>query len=707
MNSNKTAFIEDKIDVFFDLSIRRATALGTIIWVISALIDYFFIPEYFRQFLPYKIIIILILFIISVLSIYLKKRYIQYALAYAAVIATMVTIEVLVLKTGGHRSIYFGGVILLAVYIFGLMPTRFFFHLSSTSIIYLIYLFPILFTETISDPETFIVANYFVVSVLACGLIFQYMNHKRVINELSIRYDADKDKERLRQYAGQYADIVKNMQVGLHVYRLEDINDDRSLRMIAANPASSVITGIPVEDAVGKTLDENFPGLRERGIPQIYAEVVRTGRARELEDVNYGDDRVIERVFSVRVFPMPDNYVGVAFEDVTERKRMKEERIKIRNLESLGFLAGGIAHDFNNLLTIILGNISLIRMSDQLDDKAVQRLITSESASLKATDLTRQLLTFSMGGAPTKKTTSIGNKIREAATFALSGSEVILGSDIPDNLWPVDVDPDQINQVIHNLVLNAREAMSEGGALSIKAENAEVSISDVPGLNEGNYIRISVSDTGSGIAEYYLSRIFDPYFTTKNMGSEKGTGLGLAICHSIIKSHNGVITVKSEYDEGTTFDIYLPASDKELHEGSSPAVERVISAGTGNVLVMDDEERVRDIAGEMLKEMGFVVEFAGDGDEALEIYKDALRSEKPFDIVILDLTIPGGMGGEKVMGHLIKINPGVKAIVATGYSNNPVVSNPEEYGFVGAIQKPFDFQTLKECISKAIDTNNT
>jgi hypothetical protein len=241
MNSNKTAFIEDKIDVFFDLSIRRATALGTIIWVISALIDYFFIPEYFLQFLPYKIIIILILFIISVLSIYLKKRYIQYALAYAAVIATMVTIEVLVLKTGGHRSIYFGGVILLAVYIFGLMPTRFFFHLSSTSIIYLIYLIPILFTETISDPETFIVANYFVVSVLACGLIFQYMNHKRVINELSIRYDADKDKERLRQYA----DIVKNMQVGLHVYRLEDINDDRSLRMIAASPRILLLRLLP------------------------------------------------------------------------------------------------------------------------------------------------------------------------------------------------------------------------------------------------------------------------------------------------------------------------------------------------------------------------------------------------------------------------------------------------------------------------------
>ena len=702
LNDNKNAYIEDKIDGYFNLSLRRATALGTLFWIISALMEYIFIPEYFQQFKTYRIIIILTLFIISILSKYLKKRYIQYALAYAAVIASIVTIEVLVLKTGGHRSTYYVGVILLGIYIFGLIPTRFFFHLSSAVIIYSIYLFPILFTEKISDLETFITANFFVVSVLSCGLFFHYMNHKRLINELFLRYDSDRDKEKLRQYA----DIVKNMQVGLHVYCLEDTNDDRSLRMVAANPASSVITGIPVEDVIGKTLDDNFPTLRKMGFPQIYAEVVRTGRARELEDVNYSGDRVIERVFSVRAFPMPDNYVGVAFEDVTERKRTEEEMIKIRNLESIGFLAGGIAHDFNNLLTVILGNISLIRMSDQLDDKADQRLIATKSASLKAMELTRQLLIFSKGGAPTKKTTSIGNNIRDAATFALSGSEVIFGSDIPDDLWTVDVELGQINQVIHNLVLNAREAMLGGGKLSIKAKNTEVSTGDFPGLTEGRYIKISVSDTGPGIAEGNLSRIFDPYFTTKNMGSEKGTGLGLAICHSIIKSHDGVITVKSKLDEGTTFDIYLPASNKAIQESSSSAVKREISAGTGNVLIMDDEAGVRDITGEMLKEMGFIVEFAKDGDEAIEIYKNAMKSGKPFDIVILDLTVQGGMGGEKVIRHLIKINPDVKALIASGYSNNAVISDPEKYGFICAIQKPFDFQTLKECVLKAIGTNN-
>jgi signal transduction histidine kinase/CheY-like chemotaxis protein len=698
-HDDKKAFIEGKIDGFFDLSLRRATALGTIFWIISALVEYVYNPGNFRQFKEYRIAIIIILFIIAILSRYVKNRYVQYALAYAAIIASAITIEIMVLKTGGHRSTYYVGVILLAVYVFGLMPARFFFHLSLAISIYVIYLVPILLTETISDLETFTTSMFFMVSVLLCGLVFQYMNHKRVRNELSLRYDSDQDKKKLRRYA----DIVKNMQVGLHVYCLEDIDDDRSLRLIAANPASSVITGIADENAIGKTVDESFPGLRERGISQIFAEVVRTGRARELEDVRFGSNRSIGRVLSIRVFPMPDNYVGVAFEDVTERKRLKEERIKIRNLESLGFLAGGISHDFNNLLTIILGNISLIKISEGQDDKVVKRLAATESAALKAMDLTRQLLTFSGNGAPSKKPTAIGDDIREVAAFGLSGSNIMFKSDIPDDLWTIDVDRNQIKQVIHNMVLNAREAMPEGGKLSIAAENIEVKRGDIPELTEGKYIKISVADTGSGIAEYYQSKIFDPYFTTENMGSEKGKGLGLAICHSIIKSHNGIITVTSEFDEGTTFEVYLPASDISLKKDRGAAVDRDISVEIGKVLIMDDEDGVRDIAGDMFREMGISVAFARDGNEAIKIYEDAMKSGRSIDIVILDLTIPGSMGGETVIRHLQKIDPNVKALVASGYSNNAVIDNPEEYGFIGAIPKPFDFHTLKESILTAID----
>jgi PAS domain S-box-containing protein len=378
--------------------------------------------------------------------------------------------------------------------------------------------------------------------------------------------------------------------------------------------------------------------------------------------------------------------------DITERKKLEEELIKAQKLESVGLLAGGIAHDFNNLLTAILGNISLAKNYLGTGDKGYARLVEAEKASLRAKDLTLQLLTFAKGGVPVKKTASIREVIKEAASFALRGSDVKCEFLIPDDLWPVEVDEGQISQVIHNLVINADQSMPAGGALRIRCDNVGIAAKDALPLKEGNYVKISIEDRGIGIGKEHLSKIFDPYFTTK----QKGSGLGLATSYSIIKKHDGHIAVESDLGVGTTFHLYLPAA-----AATSPARtvrEETLLTGTGKILIMDDEPTVREVAAEILRSLGYEVEDARDGAEAITMFTEAGKSGKGFDAVIMDLTVPGGMGGKDAVRKLLEIDPGVKAIVSSGYSNDPVMADYKKYGFQGMIAKPFSIAGLSKTI---------
>jgi PAS domain S-box-containing protein len=329
------------------------------------------------------------------------------------------------------------------------------------------------------------------------------------------------------------------------------------------------------------------------------------------------------------------NAAGI-IRDITERKKTEEEMSKAQRLESLGVLAGGLAHDFNNLLTGILGNISLIKMYGDFPDKTRKRLEEAEKASMRARELTQQLLTFSKGGAPIKKTLSIGELVRESAGFALRGSNVKCKYRIPDDLWPAEVDEGQISQVLNNLVINAVQSMPQGGTVLVGCENVAISGADALPLKEGDYIKISIKDQGIGIPDEHLQRIFDPYFTTKQTGS----GLGLAMVYSIVKRHDGHVAVESEMGYGTIFHVYLPASREEAVRKKVFEGEPI--PGRGKVLLVDDEEMVRSAAAEMLTHIGYYVEQARDGNEAMELYKINLDSGHPFDTVIMDLTIPGG-----------------------------------------------------------------
>ncbi len=385
--------------------------------------------------------------------------------------------------------------------------------------------------------------------------------------------------------------------------------------------------------------------------------------------------------------------------DVTDRKRLEDERLKTSKLESLGILAGGIAHDFNNILTAILGNISIARTLAPDDGPIAKRLAEAEKASLRARDLTQQLLTFAKGGAPIMKPASIAEIVRDSAEFALRGSTTQYEISIPEGLWPAEVDEGQISQVIHNLVLNADQAMPGGGTIQVRCGNVvmESDQGEFP-LPPGRYLRISVADHGIGIPEEHMKKIFDPYFTTK----QRGSGLGLATAYSIIWNHGGCISVESRLGVGTTFHVYLPASSKEIPVPRRAGVPGNRLSRNGRILVMEDEEVVRNIARDILTSLGCEVTVASEGSEAVDLYARAAESGRPFDAVIMDLTVRGGMGGKEAVRKVIEINPAAKVIVSSGYSEDPVMADFRKHGFSGVVAKPYRIDELGAALDRIL-----
>jgi PAS domain S-box-containing protein len=399
-----------------------------------------------------------------------------------------------------------------------------------------------------------------------------------------------------------------------------------------------------------------------------------------------------------RIIKWPDGR-DVRFElaiDITERKRTEEEIRRTQNLESLGLLAGGIAHDFNNVLTGVIGSLTLLEMT--LSKESDEYGIASEArqAADKTRHLTRQLMTFSMGGSPVKEIASIEELVRETAELSLRGSNVKSEFHFAGDLLSADIDTGQIGQVVQNLVLNADQAMPTGGILTIAAENVEVAEDSSLPLESGSYVKVEIEDQGIGIPENLIGQIFDPYFTTKT----EGHGLGLSIVYSIIKRHGGQISVRSEQGVGSTFEFYLPASE-ELADAEIEEEPRWVS-GVGRILLMDDEEIIHRTIGRALKKLGYDVESAYDGNEALQAYNASLDEGQPYDVVIMDLTIPGGMGGEEAIVRFRQMDPQVRAIVSSGYSNDPVMAQYADYGFCGAIVKPIDLREMMDVVQQII-----
>ncbi|WP_342348943.1 ATP-binding protein [uncultured Nitrospira sp.] len=402
---------------------------------------------------------------------------------------------------------------------------------------------------------------------------------------------------------------------------------------------------------------------------------------------------------------LPIGITGVT-RDVTERKKNEEEKqrleaqlLRSQKLESVGNLAGGIAHDFNNFLTTILGNITLTKQILPSSNQPQAYLERAERAALHAKHLTHQLLTFSKGGDPIKHTVALHELIKESSDLALSGSSLLCQTWADPNLWTIEADPGQINQVLQNLLMNAIHAMPHGGSITIRAENIQLSDPDIRSplpLSTGPYVQVTITDEGIGIAEDHLPKIFEPYFTTKSAGQ----GLGLASTYAIMKKHAGHVAVESQVGGGTTFTLYFPASPMATPSPKPLILD--IRQGQGKILVMDDEESIRMMAGEMLSHCGYEVRMAKDGEEALALYQEAMDSHTPFLLVILDLTVPGKLGGMGTLARLRQLDPQVKALVSSGYSNDPIMANYASHGFIGVISKPYSLIELSNMVHQRL-----
>lgn len=500
-------------------------------------------------------------------------------------------------------------------------------------------------------------------------------------------------EQSLRESEAKYSSLVEQARDGVFILQDDVVK--------FSNRALAKILGYDVQELIGTPVSELNPPDLPSGIAEKYRKRMAGEEVPPLYETRIrGKDGSVKDVeISAELITYDGRLADIgSVRDVTERKRIEEELLKAQKLESIGILAGGIAHDFNNLLVGILGNISLAKLLQKLEPKVHQRLNEAEEAALQAKELTNQLLTFARGGAPIKKSISISKFLRDRACFAVRGSNVKCEFILPEGLWPVEVDEGQLTQVVNNLTINSKQAMPEGGTIKVYAQNIELNGEGHIPLRKGRYVKISFEDCGTGIPEENLQKIFDPYFTTK----EKGRGLGLAVTRSIINRHGGHIDVESKIGAGTTFRIFLPASEHQVCDVSIDGGRPDRADIEGRILIMDDEQLVRDVACEILQFLGYKVTLAKDGADAVELYRKAKESGRPFDAVILDLTVPGAMGGKEAIVRLKQLDPEVKGIVSSGYSDDPIMTDFRAYGFVGVIAKPYQMAELGEVLQKVV-----
>ncbi len=534
---------------------------------------------------------------------------------------------------------------------------------------------------------------------------------KKIVAEKALKKAKEELETRVEERTNELAEEKERLTVTLRSIGDGVITTDTSGRISLLNQVAEDLTGWRQGKAAGQPLQEVFHLINGKTLqpcddPVIQVLTEGVVLSLDAEEMTIVSNEGTRRRISLTGAPIRDQSgttlgVVLVFRDITNQLSMEEELLKGQKLESLGILAGGIAHDFNNILTGIVLKTQLARRNWARGNDPSQYFTSIDEATQLATTLTHQLLTFAKGGAPITKSASIRQLLEESTRFVLRGSKIKCNCLIEDDLWIAEIDPGQINQVINNLVINAEQAMPDGGTITLLAGNVQMTSQNRVGeLATGRYIKISVEDEGIGIPPENLPRIFDPYFTTK----EKGHGLGLAGTYSIIHRHAGYISVESEVDAGTVFTFYVPTSENpaaEIEEAQPLSdTEELGPVGNGRILVMDDEEMIREALGELLKELGYDVAFARDGVEAIALYREALCQGLVFDAVIMDLTIPGGMGGKEAIQELLAVDPTVTAIVSSGYSSDPVMARYEDYGFSAVLAKPLRLDDVTQVLEK-------
>ncbi len=627
----KRRYLDEQISQKLQFWISKVLLLGIVLFPFVGVADYFHSREIFNRFLYLRAGITAICIIYYFLNRLKRNTTYQYVIVMTIIIFSAITVEIMILSFGGHASSYYAGIILVIIAAIGFIPFSLPLAISTGIAIYAIYLVPILLFDDITDRSTFIANNIFLLATFAFTLTWRILSQRAMINELSLQYDLARERNKLEQLVLERTKELHHSEKW-HRFLFENATDgivvlDKNGIIVNVNEKACALYGYSREALIGahsRVLEST--DTRET-IAERMAKVLRGDTlVFKIEHSRNDGSRSALEVSSKATTIGDAVYVQSFHRDITEREKMEAEflTVKMQRIESIGVLAGGIAHDFNNILTTILTNIYLAKMAIDSDGDAYHRLLESEKASERARNLTQQLLTFSRGGAPVKKTLSLGRVIKDSSVFALGGSNVGCEFSLHDDLLPVEADEGQMEQVIHNLIINAAQAMPDGGVVAVSAENVLLGPEDGIPVATGKYIRITVRDHGVGIQAGHLSQIYDPYFTTK----PKGKGLGLSVVFSIIKNHDGHINVESTLGTGTTFQIYLPASDKETPMRSEE-VDQPISC-SGNILIMDDEEPIRTAVSEILSRLGYTVEVSKDGGEACEKYRRAMESGRPL-----------------------------------------------------------------------------
>lgn len=736
----KPDYIRQELNRHFQEWAIKAAFIGAGIFLALSPLDFASSPEHARRFLGYRIATAAGLVIIAGLAGRMRRPAAVRLAVFVAIILSAVALEAMILDFGGHASPYGIGMILLAVVVLGFIPAGVGFASLLAGCIFAVYLIPILIRGQITESRFFAVSSFLFLCILFIGVAVRWLNLRHHVREISLRHDLIRHQEELEAEVAQHAKTESMLRMETEQRR---DGDDR-LRLYAA-AVEGAAEGIYIVDPEGSILYCNQASADQLGFP------LEEMRARSVRDL-IGWPETLERIILPAISRVgywagevpgfmkdghlrslwltaslvrddagrPIAVVGIT-KDLSAQKKVEDDHIKTQKLESIGVLAGGLAHDFNNLLTIILGNLDLARLFAGENPDIIEALDHAAEASLRAGDLTRQLITFSKGGQPVKQIADIGQLIKDTVVFAASGSNVAYDFTISDGLPPVEFDEGQMRQVVHNLVQNAKEAMSGGGTLRVRVREIHLAAGEISSLPAGRYVQTDFTDHGTGIAQEHLHQIFDPYFSTKEMSAVKGRGLGLAVSYSIIRNHGGAITVDSRFGAGTTFSVFLPASGDETSETDeepaavapvappiTPAPSRRPPAASppgpmrGRVLVVDDETLMLEMAGTALCQMGYDAELCRDGAEAIVRYQIGLDSGKPFAAVILDLTVPGGMGGRETLGRLREIDPSVQAAISSGYTNDPIATTYGSEGFAAFVAKPYTLKTLEELLARIV-----
>jgi signal transduction histidine kinase/ActR/RegA family two-component response regulator len=733
----KQHYIEAKYKAYLHEWVSMGLVSGSAFLLGPIALDFFAAPQHFTTFLTYRLLTFVVLCILYFFN--RKKIDIPYqsAIVLIALTAVSVMLSIMIIQFHGHQSPYTMGILVLVIFAVGFVPVPFMIAVLASIIMYVIYLLPIFLYDHITNFPFFLSTNILMLSCVLALLLLRYLAHRRLMHEFSLQFDLDQYKINLEKLVEERTDLLSQTVTRLEREIEERNRVEQELRktteaveaskkqyeqvvsMISdvvwryevdaqglaigsyISPVADRILDMP-DGTINSSFDTYHAYVHPRDRAPVRKALIKTIKKLAKDSmIEYrlckpdGSVRWVRSVSSAYAQPNGNVIVFGTTADITERKRLSNERLKTQKLEAIGTLAGGIAHDFNNLLQGVFGFISLAKLQSDDKEKFTVALDDAEKALHMSVRLANQLLTFSKGGTPVKKRIGLRPVIENAAKFALSGSRSDYRFSADHGLWQAEVDEGQISQVIQNIVLNADQSMPEGGQVVITAKNIRVTDKNHPHrLQNGAYVEIAIMDKGVGIPEQYIGKIFDPYFTTK----EKGSGLGLATSYSIIKYHNGLIDVKSDVGKGTTVTIYIPAIES-TQQGEHPVPAAAISARPGKILVMDDEEVIRTVACAIAKALGHRAESAHHGKEVIEKYQAALQSGEPFDIVILDLTIKDGMGGAEALRKLLEIDPEVKAVVTSGYSHDAVIASYREHGFKAFLKKPYNVDQLREVLN--------